>query len=407
MKRRQVIQTSTLFATTFLTSVLLPVRKLMALSIDHQIHILNRSSEDIFVMPSPNPDWLWADVAFDVAFTGVVSLIPGGTAVGVTKAVDSLSKLQRLIQTLKWLLSAISSSRYVGYAKAGAAAGTWVGRGLLANKIDIAEAQKSAVQELENARVFLEKNGIRIKAGESTRVYKGSLKNPLRYLSPSGLSASVLESSNMSLFIINVSMSRSMNFNTNADHSWIVTNREVIRSKYGNIGEESRKDGAYRFSTGKSELYSGQSLERGEAMSSPNRKFNLVHQEDGNLVLHVVLDNYRELPIWQSNTKDVRDTELVMQEDGNLVLYDRSLEKPVWASGSNKDDNSLYKLMLQDDGNLVIRSGDEEATLVWANGCHQTSKADFQRQMDEQIRASRSGRGGNPVRIYSDKCNLL
>ncbi len=92
-------------------------------------------------------------------------------------------------------------------------------------------------------------------------------------------------------------------------------------------------------------LRSGQMIYQGEALKSPNGRFKLVLQNDGNLVLY---DRGRAL--WSSGTNGKNARKLVMQSDGNLVLYGPN--GPVWAT--NTSGNRGAYLMLQDDGNLVI-----------------------------------------------------
>lgn len=90
---------------------------------------------------------------------------------------------------------------------------------------------------------------------------------------------------------------------------------------------------------------------------SKNKRFSLVFQSDGNLVV------YRDgaAPIWSSNTANVGAREFVYQADGNLVIYgDGGSVK--WASGS--DGKQGEALFLQDDGNLVLHA--PGARVVWA-----------------------------------------
>ena len=92
-------------------------------------------------------------------------------------------------------------------------------------------------------------------------------------------------------------------------------------------------------------LASSQILYRGEALESPNGRFKLVLQNDGNLVLYD-----RTKALWSSGTNGKNAKKLVMQNDGNLVLYGPN--GPIWAS--NTSGNRGAFLMIQDDGNLVI-----------------------------------------------------
>jgi hypothetical protein len=104
-------------------------------------------------------------------------------------------------------------------------------------------------------------------------------------------------------------------------------------------------------------LTPGQALQVNESLVSPNGRFSLVLQQDGNLVLY----EQEAGPVWASATDGREVSTATMQEDGNLVLYVPTGE-PVWASDTNG--NSGASLVLQDDGNLVIYGAD--GTPVWA-----------------------------------------
>jgi len=95
----------------------------------------------------------------------------------------------------------------------------------------------------------------------------------------------------------------------------------------------------------KSILSSSQILYKGEFIQSPNGRYKLVLQTDGNLVLYD-----KKKAMWSTGTNGKNVKKLVMQSDGNLVLY--GTNGPVWAT--NTSGNRGAYLILQDDGNLVI-----------------------------------------------------
>jgi hypothetical protein len=97
----------------------------------------------------------------------------------------------------------------------------------------------------------------------------------------------------------------------------------------------------------------------GQILVTPDKKYKLVLQADGNLVLY---SPYRAT--WASGTYGKTPGSLVMQTDGNLVLYDAS-GHPVWSS--NTYGNGLSTLVAQQDGNLVIYS---KTKATWASGTY-------------------------------------
>lgn len=92
-------------------------------------------------------------------------------------------------------------------------------------------------------------------------------------------------------------------------------------------------------------------LYKGQAIETANRKYRLILQTDGNLVLY---DNNNRA-LWASWTDGKKASFLAMQPDGNLVLYDNE-QMPIWSTHtSGKSTNA--RLIVQPDGNLVLYSG--------------------------------------------------
>jgi hypothetical protein len=92
---------------------------------------------------------------------------------------------------------------------------------------------------------------------------------------------------------------------------------------------------------------------------SPNGRFMLYYQGDGNLVA------YRDgvFPFWSTGTDGTSPGSVAMQGDGNLVLLDSS-GNCRWSS--NTWGNEGAYLNVQDDGNLVIYRVD--GVPIWASG---------------------------------------
>lgn len=93
-------------------------------------------------------------------------------------------------------------------------------------------------------------------------------------------------------------------------------------------------------------------------LRSPNNRFKLSYQTDGNLVLY----KDGNAPIWSTSTMGKPSSTLSFQGDGNLVLYNNGTA--VWgAQCHGKGGNWIY---LQDDGNLVVYTADNRP--IWASG---------------------------------------
>lgn len=94
-------------------------------------------------------------------------------------------------------------------------------------------------------------------------------------------------------------------------------------------------------------------LSTGQQIKSPDGRFRLVQQSDGNLVLYS-----GSTALWASYAFGSNFT-TYFQADGNLVTYGPS--GAVWNSGTNAIG---ARLALQNDGNLVIY--DLNDRVVWA-----------------------------------------
>jgi len=102
-------------------------------------------------------------------------------------------------------------------------------------------------------------------------------------------------------------------------------------------------------------LGTGQTLASGDRMTSPDGRFALVMQGDGNLVL------YGPSGVgWSSRTNGQNGAYLVMQGDGNLVMYRNGAA--IFATGT-RGNNAV--LELQNDGNAVVYKEGHQAT--WAS----------------------------------------
>jgi hypothetical protein len=104
-------------------------------------------------------------------------------------------------------------------------------------------------------------------------------------------------------------------------------------------------------------LNPGENLQVDESLTSPDGRFSLRLQGDGNLVLY----GPDGQPLWATGTDGQEVGTAPMQDDGNLVLYSPGGD-PVWASDTFGNGGAY--LVLQDDGNLVIYAAD--GSPLWA-----------------------------------------
>jgi hypothetical protein len=105
------------------------------------------------------------------------------------------------------------------------------------------------------------------------------------------------------------------------------------------------------------QIASGTTLHAGEYLRSPDWRYTLVMQEDGNLVVYYV-DRYT--PIWSSRTWNNGGAYATLQNDGNFVVYDKD-GKALWNTYTYSQGASVLKM--QNDGNLVAyRNSDNHFT---------------------------------------------
>jgi hypothetical protein len=91
---------------------------------------------------------------------------------------------------------------------------------------------------------------------------------------------------------------------------------------------------------------------------SPNGRYRLALQLDGNLVLY---DDELGVALWSAGTNGNTVGQAVMQGDGNFVIYDAG-SVAIWSTETAG--NPGARLAVQDDGNLVVYRAD--GTALWA-----------------------------------------
>ncbi|MDP9912417.1 YD repeat-containing protein [Variovorax boronicumulans] len=107
-------------------------------------------------------------------------------------------------------------------------------------------------------------------------------------------------------------------------------------------------------------LQPDQVLGSNQSIVSVDGRYQLVFQDDGNLVIYDRQQN--RLPVWSSETSGSGGDRFIFQTDGNLVIYAGS--QPIW--NSNTFDQTAQRLIMQPDGNLVLYSA--QWTAIWETG---------------------------------------
>jgi hypothetical protein len=102
---------------------------------------------------------------------------------------------------------------------------------------------------------------------------------------------------------------------------------------------------------------SGGSIEILHSIDSPNQRFRLLLQDDGNLVLY-----HKDIPLWSTNTQGKAVVHAIMQHDGNFVLY--GPDGALWSSGSLGHPGA--ELVVHNDGTVKIRN--KAGKWVWSSG---------------------------------------
>jgi hypothetical protein len=110
----------------------------------------------------------------------------------------------------------------------------------------------------------------------------------------------------------------------------------------------------------RNDLLTGQRLSPGQMLVSPNGRYRLVMQTDGNLVVYGPAG-----PNWASG-KAVANSSLVNVPDGNVVVAPHPHARAIWQTATGFPFGGAEgRLVIQDDGNLVFYRNSGHA--VWAS----------------------------------------
>lgn len=107
-------------------------------------------------------------------------------------------------------------------------------------------------------------------------------------------------------------------------------------------------------------LKSGAVMPVGTSIESPNKRYQLIYQTDGNLVVYELLPTKKA--VWAAGTMGANPGKVTMQADGNLVVS-RADGAVAWSSKTGGNTGAV--LSLQNDNNLVVYRKDT-CQAAWA-----------------------------------------
>lgn len=232
-----------------------------------------------------------------------------------------------------------------------------------------AASQDNQVQyqaDLNSIREVMKANAIVIQAGAAELALKIDTVNPLNYLKGDTWAA-LINSDSFYLFIATEDMQHFVFVKTGADDSWIFRGKDVVRAQYGTLNQPQPADGRIFVPRG-DRLPSGSYLEPGESLVSPNRKYALVYQEDGNAVVYDVEDVTKHKPTWASNTGGKDAGRLTLSDAGKVSLVGKDGAQ-VWTDPRSLTDKATKFesciLAIGDDG--VVRVVSEQKKVGWSS----------------------------------------
>jgi len=405
----------------------------------NKIHIANKCNQDILVIATSNKDWIPADIGFSFVKSAVVSAITGGSGGGAEVA-QKAGYLLKTIKTIKDLYGIYSKLQKVYKVldsvsqKHMETKNEYVKELLKKSSIliprnDYKIVNQKNISPFEDIKPLIPKNyedTIENVLGKGWGKYANSAtlipqiaNNIWTNIDPSILLSQLSVVGDITLFIATSDFSKICTFNTNSDHSWIITENEIIRSKYGTVFEEDRSLGWQFFSNTLGQvLCSGEFMEPYDSIDIQTVNYlsesdnnsetkNLLTDNDTNS-LSKIPDDEIVIPLTPSNvdesseditmgkviskvttlaneaakeglnkgsefvngvlsaTKTIGSSpyKLIYLPNGNLSLYKISGDEPTEVWSSNTKGTSPGKAIMQSDGNFVIK--DSSGNVVWA-----------------------------------------
>jgi hypothetical protein len=359
-------------------------------SSSNEINVHNTTQEMFYVVPMPDKTLKLADTALDIAMA-VAQLVKCGIAfkskfddyLNAAKAAYQRDTVDLLLRT-EWSNAEIVAALFQSVLKDGKIT-TWEGlvrtfSGCKAIGKVVQKSYKPIKLTIEGVDVALEtldtasqqclekikKLAYTVRPNETRKVSRTSVwSNPGVFSTVKGWVGGVFGGSDMVLYLIGSESGRLVEFGSNSDQSWIIRENDVVRAKYGSTETADAGAGYYRIAKYPFPYLPPRlELKAGESIGSGDGDYDLVFQDDGNLVL-----NKRDRPkgdkvLWSTKTNGkAAGGRFTLQEDGNLVIYDQS-GKVVLALNDygNDEKHTARQLWVQDDGNLVLKAGSD---VVW------------------------------------------
>lgn len=340
---------------------------------DTNLYVSNQSGQRIYVIPVPNPDWEIADAVGNIVVSAALIAATGGAAAGGAAAAASgaaatggaaaasgavattatVATTAARVTTIAQLVRLISMIDIVA-----------TGLAAVRGRMDATDTEEST-HDREQLRNVLRtvKPCILIEDTDYKRVNDESLLKPWSYAWNVNGWGRLFDASTITLYIISEDLSRVAQFNTDSDAAWIVYRDSVVRAASGRIAVPDRSRGHFRIPN-YPHLPMNVPLRPGECISSPDRKYDLVYQTDGNLEVRRRDGAKTDDLVWESRTRGKAPGKVLVQDDGNLVIYgpNNEVHAAINDYGSTPDHQHRV-LRMQDDGNLVLYAPSGKA--VW------------------------------------------
>lgn len=306
---------------------------------DRQLHLANGFSQPLYVVLTPSMGFAFANALIDTGKMGI-SARDGSppSATGALKSLNDFQKLANLINLTR-LSNRVATS----------------GGGGIQSQIS-----------LDELREYLKCNATALAAGEVKKLLHVDTVNPVKYLSLDTWTA-LFNANALSLFIATEDLQRFIFFDSGADDSWIFRGEDVVRSRYGTLWEPDSGAGSVYVSKG-DRLPSGSFLEPGESLTSENRKYVFVYQQDGNAVVYDVSDAGKHVAKWASNTGGSKAFALELFHRGEVVLWSERGNR-LWTDPCSSSDKETFFgrsiLVMANDG--ILRVVGDHNTVGWSS----------------------------------------